>query len=387
MAATPAVPQKSVPLPTAPVDVNKPVVAAAASEVQPIEPNRTYPYTGQIMGNDVLVRSGAGTNYYQCGKLFQGDIVEVRGEQAGWSRIDPPLGSFSWVAMQYLGVNLKDQTSGIVTGNGVGAYAGSDVVPPMHSTEKQVILKRGDKVKLLGEEKDGYLKIACPAGSCLWVSTKFIQVTNKPKPAVGGTVMVQPKPSQPSASAAETTLEAEKLKEFYQLQDKVKAERAKPLMEQDFTAIKKPLTELANLKEAGKATRYAQRLLEQVAGCELAKQVSQEVQQQDKQLSDIKAKIETAKEQQMAQNPDLGRFSVIGKLQTSTIFSGGPQGKRFRVSDETGKTLCYAEAVGAAADLDLNSFIDQKVGLVGTIKAYPAISGALVAFTEIVKLP
>jgi uncharacterized protein YgiM (DUF1202 family) len=338
---------------------------------------------GQVTANDVLVRSGPGTNFYQCGKLYQGETVEVLGDQAGWSRIVPPSGGFSWVAMQYVGVNLQDPSLGIMTGNGVGAYAGSDSVLPMHSTEKQAVLRRGDKIKLLGEEKDGYLKIACPSGSCLWVSTKFIQVTDKPKPVAAA---LGDKPQQVAVTPVEPSLEAQKLKEFYQLQDKFKAELAKPLMEQDYAAIKKSLTDLASLKDAGKAARYAQRVLEQVANCELAKQASKEIQQQDKQLGDIRDRIEKAREAMLAQNPDLGKFSVIGKLQTSTIFGSGSQGKRFRVADDEGKTLCYAEAVGTAASMDLSGFIDQKVGLVGSIKAYPAISGAMVEFTEIAKV-
>jgi hypothetical protein len=265
----------------------------------------------------------------------------------------------------------------------VGAYAGSDSVLPMHSTEKQAVLRRGDKIKLLGEEKDGYLKIACPSGSCLWVSTKFIQVTDKPKPVAAAPA---DKPQQVAVTPVEPSLEAQKLKEFYQLQDKFKAELAKPLMEQDYAAIKKSLTDLASLKDADKAARYAQRVLEQVANCELAKQASKEIQQQDKHLGDIRDRIEKAREAMLAQNPDLGKFSVIGKLQTSTIFGSGSQGKRFRVADDEGKTLCYAEAVGTAASMDLSGFIDQKVGLVGTIKAYPAISGAMVEFTEIAKV-
>ena len=168
------------------------------------------------MGNDVLVRSGPGTNFYPCGKVSQDEPVEVLGEQDGWSRIVPPANSFAWLTMQYVGVSLQDPSTGIVTGNGVGAYAGSDAVLPMHSTEKQVVLRRGEKVRLLGEEKDGYLKIACPSGSCLWVSTKFIQVTDRPRP-VAAAVSVKPQTATvttPTASPAEAPLEALKLKEF-----------------------------------------------------------------------------------------------------------------------------------------------------------------------------
>ena len=368
-----------------PAEANRPAVAKAVQEGAPVEPNRPCPYTGEITSNDVLVRSGPGTNYYQCGKLFQGDTVQVLSEQSGWSRIVPPTGSFCWVAMQYVGVNLQDPSMGIVTGDGVGAYVGSDLVPPMRSTEKQVVLRRGDKVKLLGQETEDYLQIACPSGSSLWVSSRFVRPTDKPMVPGAAVAAGQPIPPQVGGAPAEPPLEAQKLKEFYQLQEKFKAVLARPLAEQDYTAIKKALSDLANIKDAGTAARYARHLLERIAGCELAKQVAKEVQQQDKQLAEIRTKIDKARERQLAQNPDLGRFCVIGKLKT--FLSGGPQGKKYLVLDDTGRTICGAEAVGAAAALDLTGFMDQKVGLVGTIKPYPAISGAMVEFTEIVKAP
>ncbi|MFC1794306.1 hypothetical protein ACFL3Q_12045, partial [Planctomycetota bacterium] len=33
----------------------------------------SFPYTAEITGNDVYVRSGPGTNFYHCGKLKAGD--------------------------------------------------------------------------------------------------------------------------------------------------------------------------------------------------------------------------------------------------------------------------------------------------------------------------
>ncbi|HQG48470.1 MAG TPA: SH3 domain-containing protein, partial [Sedimentisphaerales bacterium] len=42
------------------------------------------PYVAEAIGNDVFIRSGPGTNFYQCGKLYAGDRVQVIGTQGGW---------------------------------------------------------------------------------------------------------------------------------------------------------------------------------------------------------------------------------------------------------------------------------------------------------------
>ena len=63
----------------------------------------SFPYVAEITGNDVRIRSGPGTNFYDCGKLYKGDRVEVVSTQLGWSRIVPPADSFSWGELNSLG--------------------------------------------------------------------------------------------------------------------------------------------------------------------------------------------------------------------------------------------------------------------------------------------
>ena len=59
--------------------------AASIGDVNaPGEP-ASFPYPAEIIGDDVYVRSGPGTNYYACGKLYRGDKVKVSGSQSGWS--------------------------------------------------------------------------------------------------------------------------------------------------------------------------------------------------------------------------------------------------------------------------------------------------------------
>jgi len=340
----------------------------------------SFPYVAEIIGNDVNIRSGPGTNYYSCGKLNKGDRVEIVSEQFGWSRIVPPAGSFSWISMQYISINLYNPTIGTVTGDNVRVYAGSDYVEPMHSTSEQGRLKRGDKVKLMGEEKDDYYKIAPPSAAYLWVSTQYT------KPA---TPVIQTPPPAPETTAdantvvpKEISVEAEKLKEYYALKKQIEAERAKPINQQNYTDIKKQLTEIANNKNAGKAIRYAQFVISQIEGFEVALAVAKEVQLQNAQLKQIMERIDKARATKLAKTQDIGRFVVVGQFQTFKTYGPG----HYRIVDDSGKMTCYALPSEQASQMDLSKFIGRKVGLVGTIERHLQTAGALVRFTAVVEL-
>ena len=170
---------------------------APASDVNAVSA-ASFPYVAEIVGDDVNIRSGPGTNYYSCGKLNKGDRVEVVSTQSGWSRIVPPTGTFSWISMQYVGINLDNPAMGVVTGDGVCVYAGSDYVEPMHSTAEQLRLHRSEKVRLLGEEKDDYCKIAPPTGAYLWVSSMYA----KPVGPAGETPLISTTPPTPDTTPA-----------------------------------------------------------------------------------------------------------------------------------------------------------------------------------------
>lgn len=362
----------------------------------------SFPYVAEITGDNVNVRSGPGTNYYSCGKLYKGDRVEVVSTQLGWSRIIPPASTFSWISMRYIAINLNDPTVGVVTGDDVCVYAGSDYVEPMHSTSEQVRLQRGEKVKLLAEEKDDYCKIAPPSGAYLWVSSKYVMAvppaTVAPPPAPTATSespTVAPEQESPTAPE-ETSVEglapgAERLKEYYALKEQIEAERSKPVPQRNFADIKKALTEISEDKEAGKAARYAEFAIKQIERFELALAIRKQVQLQNANLEQIKERIDEARARRLAEIEDLGRFAVIGVLASSNIYEVEPSGagaerKHYRILDGSGKTTCYSVPSDQASETDLGKLIGQKVGLVGTIEPHPPTAGALVKFTEIVRL-
>jgi hypothetical protein len=342
----------------------------------------SFPYTAEITGDNVYIRSGPGTNYYDCGRINKGDKVEVVNIQFSWSRIVPPAGSFSWISMQYVSIDPNDPTIGIVSGDDVRVYAGSEAVKPLYSTTLQLKLNNGDKVKLLGEEKDNYYKIVPPTGAYFWVSTQY----TKPIEPVGKIVGPAEPPVEPNVTAAvvatNLSVEAEKLKEYYALEKQIQAEQAKPIDQQNYADIKKALDEIANNKEAGKAARYCEFSAKMIERFDLALAVAKEVQLQNEQLQQTKERIEKARTTRLSEHQDLGKYVAIGQFQTFETYGPG----HYRVIDDSGKTICYALPSDSASQIDLSKFVGKKVGLVGTREPHLETQGTLVRFTEIAEL-
>ena len=364
------------------------VVEGAAPEEIETPP---FPYDAVITSDDVYIRSGPGTNFYHCGKFKKGDRVKVVARQFSWSRIVPPAGSFSWISMQYVKIDPANSSVGTVTGDNVRVYAGSDFVKPLYSTTLQDKLSSGAKVKLLGEQLDDYYKIAPPPGAYLWVSTNF----TKPAPAAAQptpvaapaaeparTAVKEPNETAVAASPAAPPTPQSALEKYRELKKQAEAERAKPVGQQDYSNIKKGLTEIAKDESAGSAARYAQFVLQQVEGYELAMAVNKEIQLQTDQLAKTKAGIQKARTTRLSEVEDLGRFAIKGQLQPYATFGPG----HYRIVNEAGKMICYALPEGPAAQKDLTPLIGHQVGLVGTIEAFKPTAGALVRFTDVVEL-
>ena len=350
------------------------------------------PYMAEITGDNLYVRSGPGTNFYECGKLSKGDKVKVTEKQFSWARIVPPAGSFSWISMQYVSIDTDNPTIGTVTGDRVRVYAGSDTQRPLYSTKLQGRLDKGDKVKLFGEQLDDYYKIVPPAFAYLWVSINF----TKPIPSVEVVAPVVETPAvetpavEPAAEPNEAPVEVvpepvpteTMLDKYNALREQVEAERAKPREQQNYTNMKEALIKIAENKTDDKVARYAAFVLKQVEGFELALAVTKQVQLQNDQLQKIKERINKARAARLAKFQDLGRFAAVGQLRTFTTYGPG----HYRIINEAGKTVCYALPSDQVSKVKLSRLIDQKVGLVGTIEPHPQSAGALVRFTEIAEL-
>jgi len=348
-----------------------------------------FPYVAQITGNHVNIRSGPGTDYYSCGKLNKADRVIVVSSKFSWAQIVPPERSFSWISKQYVAVEPNNSDIGTVTGNNVRVYAGSENLRPMHSTSLQIKHNKGEKVRLLGEEKDGYFKIAPPEGAYLWVLSQYTE----PIGALGEVpVRVERAALSPETADTGTTKQPEtetktgELKKYYDVQKQFDAERARPLIEQDYTEIKKKLKDIAANKQSDKAARYAQYTLGLISRCELAISAAKQLELQERQLQHINRRIDKAYSARLEKIADLGRFAVVGRLERSNVYGSEGRLRYYRILGEDDTTLCYANPQGPIRDSELEKFIGKKVGLVGTVKPHKQASSAMVNFTEIVKL-
>jgi len=372
----------------------------------------TFPYMAEITGDNVYYRSGPGTNFYECGKLKKGDKVKVVSKQFSWYRIVPPAKSFAWISMQYVKVDPANPEFGILTGDRVRVYAGSDRVRPHYSTSLLGKLNKGERVKLLGQQLDDYYKIAPPPSAYLWVSTYFTKslppekkvvqaekVTPDdkaapPKPLPAGEVPKVVKidtstvpvdataPAPAPKPVPEKVTPGSRFEQYQALQKRIEVERVKPTDQQDYTEIKKELTEIANDKDAGKVARYAKKVIERVEGLELAVSVIEQVRLQNEQLSKMQEGIDKARTAKLAEISNMGKYAVTGKLQPFTLYGKG----HYRIVDDSGKMLCYALPSSQVSGTDLSSLIGKKVGLTGMIQPHLPTKKAMVRFSEIVEL-
>lgn len=347
----------------------------------------SFPYVAQITADDVLVRSGPGTNHYDCGKLNKGDKVTVVGSLFGWSRIVPPPESFSWISASWVKVDPANPNVATVTSNELPVYVGSEGREPIHSNRIQLKLNRDDKVTILGTvPQGGYYKIAPPAGAYLWVSTRYAETVaagTAPAPPPSFTPSAPPEGNAlPARLPVSASLEEAKLAEFYELQKQTDAERAKPMAQQNYADIKKAMLQIANNPQAGKAARYAEFAVEQIGRFELALEVAEAIRLQDEQLEQTRKNLATARSKRLAEIKNYGKFAVMGRFETFATYGSG----HYRIVDDSNKTVCYALPAGAAAGMDLSGFIGKKVGLIGTIEPHKQTQGALVRFTGVEQL-
>jgi uncharacterized protein YgiM (DUF1202 family) len=372
------------------------VAMTAASETSNIP---SFPYFAEITGDDVYIRTGPGTGFYRSGKFQKGDKVQVVDSQFTWSKIIPPAGSFSWISMQYVKPDTEDPTVGVVTGDNVRVWAGSDFVRPENSTSLQIKLNKGDKVTLMGEQLGGFYKIVPPQGAHLWVSTEYTKpitstITAMPRIAVApgmdvtsqsdvtadaNTASMEPatEPSKTQKTVAESQLE-----KFYAIQKQIEAEQAKPMNQQDYTTIKEALQEIADNEEAGKAARYAQATIKKVEDFQLALEVNKTVKLQNEQLEKTMNGIDKARSTKLSEMQDMGKYAVIGTLENFMTYGPG----HYRIVDDSGMTVCTALPGEQASGRNYDSLIGKKVGLIGKIEPHKQTAGALVRFEKIVSL-
>ena len=357
----------------------------------------TAPRPAEVTGTDVYVRSGASSNHYPVIKLNAGDRITVVGENREWYEILPPAGTFSFISGDF--VDTADNKTGVLSGNNVRVRAGS--VLPEFAKNKYVVqtkLSRGAEVSILGRDPDGYLRIKPPEGVTVWVHNGYVAIlpeTGKPatQPVIASTppksdaAVGGSSPQETPKSATETVAaaspkpadewtfrgfpETEQRRTLAEIDDLVRAEMEKPVIDREFTTMGSRYEPVAKQTEDEFASRYAKARLRQLAQMSSAIGALRSSRMRNEELETLRRGfVDERARIREALPPIPSGLDAQGVLRTSALYPVGSFPQRYRLTDPMSKrdrTLAYIE-VRPNADIDVASFLDRYVGVRATGK-------------------
>ncbi len=405
------------------------VESSATPQIAGQPANVPYPFMAKVTDNNIYVRSGKGTAYYECGKANLGDRVTVVGQKFGWAEILPPKGSYSWIHKKYVDVKESQPTVGVLTGDNVRVWAGTDNIEPMYSSSMQTKLNTGEIIELFANQpEDGdYYKIKPPAGAKLTINCEFLEyvgpvvskqlvvipprgttVAEKPikmpastetKAPVFGNLTEDKSPAgtqtEPAADPNATqeikkaeppkpgTEDSENLKACYALATKIDQQLQKPLAEQNYDAIKKEIKAIKADTTDSKAVTYAQILTERIARYELAISVINTLKQQDESLAKTKKRIEKARQAELKSVYRDADFIYTGVLKVSHVYTKKTGRKRYLLQGPDGKILCYAVPASEEVVGQFESLIGKRVGVKGEVSSNTKSLVTLISATTV----
>jgi hypothetical protein len=397
---------------------------------------------GEIQGSKVYIRSGAGLNFYRCAIISEPAKVVIAGEELGWSKIYPPQGLFSWISKNYVDVSKTDPGMGIVNRDNTRVWTGSEFVPAIHCSTNQVNLNKGDKVKFFDDNsaEEDYYKIVPPEGAFVWVNSAYIknlgpmsQYTpqeSQPKP--------EEKPAQPAQEAAEETSEtlqepesepeatediedavdgsetaeqaepagdaeespdqaadtqepevvivetetAKMIKKCLEIGKQLDKELSKEEVDlSSLPTMKEELTTIVNHPKSGKAAKYAQYLLNKINSVELARTAMKQVEQQDKDLAEKRARIRANLDEKLSKVDIIANHTLSGRFFQSSVYPD-----RWLIKDSSNKVIAYAMPAKKEMVPELTQFIGRNVALAGDARPDAHNSLPLITFTKITPL-
>lgn len=381
-----------------------------AQEVPPAVENSKNAAIGEISGDTVYVRSGAGDNYYPTMKLEPGSKVTVVGERFDWLKVVPPEGSFCYIAKAFVDAAPGAKT-GTVNRPDVNVRAGSAL--NSMKTTVQAKLAQGQTVQILGEQ-DEYFKIAPPADAFVYVKKESVKpVQALPQVAGNGNAAPQapgnvPQPQEPGATGTSpaitetptlvegaTTRPADAVaggattqpavaaaeQRFDALEAKFNTESAKTIENQPVAELLSSYEKLiANAQLPESMRRIAdfrvQTLKARAEAREQFLEVARQQEEARKRTQTLKAEQEELA-QQIKKN-EVKIFTAVGELRPSSL-QAGPQ-LLYRLTDpSSGYTVCYLRSDEAK----VAGMISKFVGVNGEISTEPGLNLRIVTASEV----
>lgn len=151
-------------------------VAAQTNEVAKVK----------VTGDRVSLRSKPDLNSELLDHAMRGEELEYFEKTNGWVAVQAPDSLNFWVSGEFV-------QNGVVQPDKLNIRSG-----PSQNYSVVCVVKKGDSLALRGEFNE-WLKIAPPAGSQVWISEKYVEMIEPPKPEP----VVVPAPVEPVVAAPE----------------------------------------------------------------------------------------------------------------------------------------------------------------------------------------
>ena len=127
--------------------------------------------TVRVTGDRVSLRSTPSLDGYPLESMMRGDELVYAGQTNGWIEVAVPDSIDFWVAAEYV-------TNGVVVPKKLNVRCG-----PNQNYGKVALVQGGDQLDVRGES-NGWLQIAPPAGSTVWISEDYVEFVQPPAPEV-----------------------------------------------------------------------------------------------------------------------------------------------------------------------------------------------------------
>jgi len=155
----------------------------------------------KVIGDRVSLRSNPDVNSELLDRAMRGEELDYFEKTNGWVAVQAPDSLNFWVSGKYV-------QNGVVQPDKLNVRSGPS---PNYSVVCVVI--KGDSLALRGEFNE-WLKIAPPSGSRVWISEKYVEIIEPPKPEpvvvpVPAPVVVVPEPEPAPVAVAPKRTEAE----------------------------------------------------------------------------------------------------------------------------------------------------------------------------------
>ncbi|MDQ7778765.1 MAG: SH3 domain-containing protein [Planctomycetota bacterium] len=326
-----------------------------------------FPYVAEVTREGAHIRCGPADAWKELCTVKLGDRLVAFEEQVGWLRVRPPEGLTCWISTKY--VKKMEDGSGFVIGEKVNLRITPDADP---TTAVYPIgrASSGDRVNIL-EEVSGWYRIQAYDKVTCWIKKEWAKYV------------------EPYTSAAQERMdeEAAKLhtdkarqlalrKKFFETEELVRKEYARPVVEQDFTQMIAAYDEIAKEVTVREIRESAQQRFDHLSARQKAiVELRSLIEEKDTALKEAEGKLierleEDAKAAQKREFVAQGWLEGVGKI------IGRPGSHKLV---QGGRILYFLKS----DKIDMNTYLGKLVGIRGVVQEAPGWDWKVIHVDEI----